>query len=107
MPLKLCSCEPNELTPEFEIETEPNMLVRTMSSAQAAIGNANASNARTTTRLMLIPSQIFLLFRSCATTRTSARDIGRLWYIEHLWFHNDKSSIHVRYQQLNNSYDLY
>src|SRR5258706_1675806 len=62
MPLKLCSCEPNELTPEFEIETEPNMLVRTMSSAQAAIGNANASNARTTTRLMLIPSQIFLLF---------------------------------------------
>src|ERR1035438_5682799 len=39
----------------------PNWFVRTIPSAHAAIGNAKASNARTTTRLILSPSQ-FLLF---------------------------------------------
>src|ERR1700676_4531699 len=61
-PLKLLSCEPNDETPEAETETVPNWFVRVIPSAQAAIGNANASNTRTTTRLILIPSQIFLLF---------------------------------------------
>src|ERR1700676_2843348 len=62
-PLKVFSCEPFDTMPAFDIETVPNWLVRII-SAQAAIGNANASNARTTTRLILIPSQIFLSFIS-------------------------------------------
>jgi hypothetical protein len=58
IPLKLVSCDWVEVTPEVETEMLPNWFVRTIPSAQAAIGNAIASNARTTTRLILNPSQI-------------------------------------------------
>src|SRR6266481_435892 len=51
VPLKLFSCEPVDAMPALETETVPNWLVRVIPSAQAAIGNANASNIRTTTRL--------------------------------------------------------
>jgi len=57
MPLKLFSYEPFEVIPALEIAMVPNSFVSVMPSAQAAIGNAKASNARTTTRLILIPSQ--------------------------------------------------
>jgi hypothetical protein len=47
------SSAPFELIPAFDIETVPNWLSNVMVSAHAAIGNARASKARTTTtRLM-------------------------------------------------------
>jgi hypothetical protein len=65
---QLFSCDPVEVTPALEIEIEPNWLV-TIMSAQAAIGNANASNARTNTRLILIPPQIFALASSLLNSK--------------------------------------
>jgi hypothetical protein len=50
--------------PAVEIVITPYRFVKLIPSAQAAIGNANASNARTTTRLMLIPSEDFFVFPS-------------------------------------------
>jgi hypothetical protein len=49
---QLVSCEPFELMPAFEIAIVPNSFVISIPLAQAAIGNANASNAKTTTRLI-------------------------------------------------------
>src|SRR6266853_3068783 len=89
--------------PEAETETVPNWLVRII-SAQAAIGNANASNARTTTRLILIPSQIFLSFISLFHLGTLCSRYRSPLLLEHLWFQNYRTLLLVIYQQLNNIY---
>jgi hypothetical protein len=79
--------------PAFDIEIVPNWLVRII-SAQAAIGNANASNARTTTRLILIPSQIFSFLSLgilCPRYRSPL-------LLEQLWFQNYGTLLLVIYQ---------
>src|SRR5258708_39485512 len=87
--------------PAAETETVPNWLVRVIPSAQAAIGNANASNTRTTTRLILLPSQIFLPFFHLGTSCPRYRSPLLL---EHLRFQNYKTLVLLFYQQLNNIY---
>ena len=62
MPSKEVSSDPLVLIPESEIEIEPNWLVRVIVSAKAAIGKAKASNAKTSTRLIFVPSKILFLF---------------------------------------------
>jgi len=52
IPLKEWSCDPIELMPAAETEIDPNSFVRLIPSAQAASGNANASSAKTMTRLI-------------------------------------------------------
>jgi len=56
------SSDPREMIPEFPTESEPYSLMSVIPSAQAAIGNANAKNAKTNTRLILISSKILLPF---------------------------------------------
>src|SRR6266850_640826 len=46
--------------PPADIEIVPNLLTRSIPSAHAAIGNANASSARTNTRLICISSRYFV-----------------------------------------------
>jgi hypothetical protein len=59
-PLKLVSSEPFELMPDVEMEMVPNWFVRSIPLAQAAIGMANASNAKAITRLIVVPPKNFL-----------------------------------------------
>jgi len=93
MASKLVNSDPTELMTEPkpqqpEIEIEPNVFVRVIGLAQAAIGNVNASNARTTTRLMLIPSIINVFSQIRLGIRLQG--IGRLLLLMHLLFQNDK-----------------
>jgi len=87
---QLCRCDPVEVMIEPApqhglIEIEPLLFV-TIMPAEAAIGNANASNAKTTTRLMFIPSQDS--FSSQFHLEVCLQGIGRLVCIVHLLFQN-------------------
>ena len=52
IPSHFVSCEPVSVIPDAEIEMDPNWLVISMVPAEAAIGRANASSAKITTRLI-------------------------------------------------------
>lgn len=86
MLMKLASCDPVELITDEpivpapavpaipEIEMEPNWLVRSMPSAQAVIGTANASIAKITTRLITPPrNSLPFVVQTLAAIHTSCK----------------------------------
>jgi hypothetical protein len=83
--------------PAAESAIEPSWFVKLKPSAQAAIGNANASNARTITRLMFIPSADFFVFPKFHL-EACAQGIGRRPFLLHLSFQSYKCPIVVVFQ---------
>src|SRR3977135_368517 len=62
--LKLWRGERADVTPALEIEIEPCTLTKSIVSANAATGNANANNAKTQTRLIFSSKDLIAVSQS-------------------------------------------
>lgn len=86
--------------PDEVIEIVPPWFVSVMLSAQTAIGNANASNAITATRLIFVPSQIFCSLSYIPLTKgLRLKGIRRLYRLEHLPFQTIHRVVNYIFQQ--------